>query len=115
MDKNEQSNGYLILDLRLKQAEKEIEQLRAELKQLSRDNSKGFIEVNDRIDKLQEFTIEVKMMMANYTSSQTEMKDNIKTIAASAGKDQGWRALVTDIIKISGIILGFILGGKWFG
>ena len=110
-----QGNGYVILDLRLKQAEKEIEDLKRELKELSRDNVKEFVEVHERIDKLHEFTIEVKMMLANFTTSQSEMKTDIKTIAASAGKDQGWRALLTDIIKIAGIILGFILGGKWLG
>lgn len=114
-DENNRGAGYEVLDLRLKHAEKEIEELKREIKQLSKDNAKGFNEVHDRIDKLNEFTIEVKLMMSNYTSSQTAMREDIKGIAASAGKDQGWRALLTDLIKAAILIIGFFATGKWLG
>lgn len=116
--------GYEVLALRLQNAEEEIKNLKQELKQTAKDNGQKFEEINDRIDRINEFTVEIRLMMANFTSAQLEMKDdfksshlemkeNIKTIAASAGKDAGWRALLTDIIKAVLMILGFILGGKW--
>ena len=107
--------GYEVLLLRLERTEEEIKELKRELKNTSKDNERKIEEINERIDSINEFTIEIRMMMQNFALAQSEMKEGIKGIAASAGKDQGWRALLTDIIKAVLMIVGFILGGKWFG
>ena len=107
--------GYEVLVLRLERAEEEIKELKKELKSTSKDNDAKFDEINDRIDTINEFAVEVRMMMQNFALAQSDMKGDIKGIAASAGKDQGWRALLTDIVKAVLMILGFILGGKWLG
>lgn len=105
--------GYAVLSVRLEAAEREIKELKKEMKDLSKDSSKGFNEVNDRIDELNIFTSEVKIMLSNFSVNQNEMKEDIKGIAASAGKDSGWRALITDIIKAVLLILGFFATGKF--
>ena len=110
-----EGTGYAILSLRLDTAEAEIKELKDAIKELSKDSTKGFSEVNDRIDELNLFTREVKIMLVNFSDTQVEMKSDIKGIAASAGKDQGWRALITDVIKAVLLILGFFATGKFLG
>jgi methyl-accepting chemotaxis protein len=107
--------GYAVLQLRIETLEREVAEIKGELKEQARDNAKGFNEINDRVDELSTITSEVKVMFANLTQSHQEMKEDIKGIAASAGKDQGWRALVTDLIKAVLLIIGFFATGKWLG
>lgn len=104
--------GYAVLQLRIETLEREVKDIKSEIKEQARDNKKGFTEINDRVDELATITTEIKVMFANLTQSNTEMKEDIKTIAASAGKDQGWRALVTDIIKLLIMLGTFIATGK---
>lgn len=115
--------GYAVLQLRIETLEREIKDIKSEIKEQAKDNKKGFTEINDRVDELATITSEVKIMFANLTQShkdlktdieknQQEMKEDIKIIAASAGKDQGWRALVTDIIKLLIMLGTFIATGK---
>jgi septal ring factor EnvC (AmiA/AmiB activator) len=104
--------GYAVLQLRIETLEREIKDIKSEIKEQAKDNAKGFTEINDRVDELATITTEIKVMFANLTQSNKEMKEDIKAIAASAGKDQGWRALITDIIKLLIMLGTFIATGK---
>ena len=118
----EKGTGYQILELKINSLEDKLRELKREIKDNTRDinkrfndNAKKYDELNDKVDDLEKTIGRIEYMFDSMNNSQSEMKTDIKTIAASAGKDQGWRALVTDIIKTTLMILGFILGGKWFG
>lgn len=129
--------GYAVLSLRVETLEQQLKEVKEELKVQSKDNAKGFTDINDRVDALTNFTTEVKIMLANFSENQKEMKEtsaesqkemkktladtvmdlkeDIKNIATSAGKDQSWRALLTDLIRVFIVIAGVIGGGKLFG
>ncbi|MGE7880168.1 hypothetical protein [Peribacillus muralis] len=129
--------GYSILDLRVKTLEEELKEVKKELKIQARDNAKGFTDINDRVDILTNFTTEVKIMLSNFSQNQkemkeasaenqkeikktlsetvTELKNDIKDIASLAGKDQGWRALISEIIKVVLTVASIIGGSKLLG
>ncbi|POD46297.1 hypothetical protein BKM15_26000 [Pseudomonas syringae pv. syringae] len=104
--------GYAVLSLRVETLEQEVKDLKKELKEHAKENTEDFIEVNDRVDDLATVTGRVEIMFANLTQTTKEMKADIKEIAASAGKDQGWRALITDIVKLIILIIVFVATGK---
>lgn len=119
---NENGTGYQLLELKIQNLEDKLKDIKKEIKDNNKDvvvkfndHDKKFDELHDRVDDLEKTIGRIEYMFDSMTKNHTEMKTDIKTIAASAGKDQGWRALLTDIIKIAGIILTFILTGKWIG
>lgn len=115
MADTQQGVGFDILKLKIETLEDKLKELKDEVKHQDRDNIKKFDEINDKVDELSSSITRIEIMFANIITSQTEMKDDIKTIATSAGKDSGWRALITDILKAVILIAGFFATGKWLG
>lgn len=109
-----ESVGYAILQLRIETLEREVKEIKKELKTQAKDNGDGFKEVNDRVDALASSQGRVEIMFANLIETTKEMKEDIKEIAASAGKDQDWRDVLKDIIKVVLIIAAYIGGSKIF-
>lgn len=107
--------GFDILKLKIENLEEKLKDLKKEVKDQDKDNVKKFDDLNDRVDDLASTINRIEFMFTNLTSTQNEMKDDIKTIANSAGKDSGWRALMTDVIKAVLLIAGFFATGKWLG
>ena len=115
MADSQQGVGFDILKLKIETLEDKLKDLKNEVKQQDRDNVKKFDEINDRVDDLSSSITRIEVMFANITTIQTEMKDDIKTIASTSGKDSGWRALITDIIKAVILIAGFFATDKFLG
>src|SRR4051812_39115998 len=104
--------GYAVLQLRIETLEREIKDIKNEMKEQSKDNIKEFNDLNDRVDDLATSQGRVEIMFTHVTQRLDKMDKSIETIAESAGKDQGWRALITDIIKLVILIISFIITGK---
>ena len=115
MADTQQGVGFDILKLKIETLEDKLKELKNEVKQQDRDNVKKFDEINDRVDDLSSSITRIEVMFTNIVTSQSEMKDDIKSIASSDGKDSGWRALITDILKAVILIAGFFATGKWLG
>lgn len=122
---NEQGTGYAVLDLRMGEAEKDIRELRDDLRNHINQN-------DDEHKKMQASIAESNLMVReiNFSTKQSatdisEMKQNSKesteriekkleALGAKTDKESGWRAIIMDIIKIIFLLIGFIATGKWF-
>lgn len=133
----EQGVGYQILELRVQTLERELKDVKNDLKDHTKLTGTGFTEINDRVDDLSLIVNEVKLITKNFTTIQSEMKDSfgvtqkemkdslsetikelkddIKEIAQSAGKDTKWVALTKEIIKAIILLAGIVATGKWIG
>lgn len=122
---NEQGVGYSLLNLRVGETEKDIKDLRDDLREHINKN-------DDEHKKMQASIAESNLMVReiNFSTKQTavdisDMKKNSKestdrieskleALGAKSDKESGWRAIVTDILKIILLLIGFIATGKWF-
>jgi uncharacterized membrane-anchored protein YhcB (DUF1043 family) len=96
-----------LVEHRLKTQQEKIEKLEIELRDFKKDTEEDFAETNEKVNKLATSQGRIELMLSN-------VSEKIDKIAESAGKDQGWRALVTDIVKVVLLILGFFATGKFF-
>lgn len=122
---NEQSSGYAVLDLRLSETEKDIHEIRKDLREHINKN-------DDEHKKMQASIAESNLMVReiNFSTKQTavdiaDMKINSKestdriekkleALGVKSDKESGWRAIIMDILKIIFLLIGFIATGKWF-
>lgn len=121
---NEQGVGYGLLDLRVGETEKDIKDLRDDLRNHINKN-------DDEHKKMQASIAESNLMVReiNFSTKQTavdisDMKQNSKesteriekkleALGAKTDKESGWRGIIIDLIKIILLILGFIATGKF--
>ena len=110
---SEQSAGYLVLDVRVKQLERELNEMRGDFK--------SHVSVNDAEHKEMRAGIadgalsmrEIKIMFSHIVETSDEMKDDIKTLGDASNKEKGWRAIIVDILKVILLLIGFIATGKF--
>ncbi|MBW3113017.1 hypothetical protein KYJ26_14300 [Bacillus sp. MCCB 382] len=94
--------------------EREMRDVKQELRDHVRENDIEHDKMNDDIVDVATSIGRVEIMFTHIKDTQSDMKQEISKIAASAGRDQGWRALITDLIKIILLICGFVASGKFF-
>ena len=118
---DENGAGYKILELKLQNMEDKIHGLKKEIKDIKKDNKEKFAdndekfeELNDKVSDSEKSMDRIQYSLDTLNKNQEEMKEDIKIIAASAGKDQNWRAVLTGIIKIGAIIMAYLLGDNLF-
>jgi predicted nuclease with TOPRIM domain len=99
---------------KLESQQKEINELKDGLKELKKDTAEDLEVANTKINKLATQNGRIELMLSNVTEKIENMGKSIDKVAESAGKDQGWRALMTDIVKVVLLILGFFATGKFF-
>lgn len=120
---NEQGAGYLVLDLRLTEAEKDIATVSAKLENHISKNDDEHKEMRNNIVESNLSVREIKLlhtqmftnlveMKENFKETSDEIKKDVKAMSAKNDKDNGWRAIIIDLIKVILMILGFIAGGK---
>lgn len=132
---NEQGTGYVVLDLRMTEAEKDIKAVSDKLENHISKNDDEHKELRAGIAEsnliAREINIKMSQMVQNsddmkrsfkestdemkkdFKESTDEIKTNMKAIGDSQNKEKGWRAVIQDLVKIILMILGFILGGKY--
>lgn len=94
--------------------EREMGDVKKELREHIRDNDIDHDKMNNDIVSAANSIGRVEIMFAHLKTTTEGMDKKIDDIAKSAGKDQGWRALITDLIKIILLITGFVASGKFF-
>lgn len=103
-----------LVEHRLRTQQKQIDKLHDELKEFKRETEKDLEESNEKITKLATSQGRIEIMFSNLSDKMEEIGLSVKTVAEAAGKDQGWRALITDIVKVILLIIGFFTTGKLF-
>jgi predicted transcriptional regulator len=98
---------------KVKNLEKGMIELRKDLKEHMKDNEEDFENLGKKLEDVATVQGRVEMMFTNLVETNKRMDKRIEDIAAAAGKDQGWRALIIDIIKAVVLILGFFATGKF--
>lgn len=121
---NENGAGYAVLDLRIAEAEKDIQSISNELKQHINKNDDEHKEMRANIAESTLSVREIKILMAQMATNSDEMKksfektsdeikENVKVLGEASNKEKGWRAIIVDILKVILLILGFIATGKF--
>ena len=94
--------------------EREMRDVKKELRDHVRENDVDHDKMNEDIVAASTSIGRVEIMFAHLKTTTEGMDKKIDDIAKSAGRDQGWRALITDLIKIILLISGFVASGKFF-
>lgn len=94
--------------------EREMREVRKELREHVRENDAEHDKMSDDIVEVATSIGRVEIMFSHLKMTTEGMDKKIDEIAKSAGRDQGWRALITDLIKIILLICGFVASGKFF-
>lgn len=121
---NEQATGYVVLDLRVSETEKDIKAVSDKLESHISKNDDEHKEMRANIAESTLSVREIKLMMAQMVSNTDDMKKNfkeatdeikadVKSLGDKSEKEKGWRAIVTDILKIIILIIIFIATGKF--
>lgn len=121
---NEQGTGYVVLDLRMSEAEKDIKAVNDKLDQHINKNDDEHKEMRANIAESTLSVREIKLLITqmavnsddmkkNFKETSDEIKAEVKALGAKSDKDSGWRAIIVDLIKVILIILGFIATGKF--
>lgn len=103
-----------LVEHKLNSQQREIESLKTELRDFKKEVEDDLEESNKKITKLATSQGRIELMFSNLSEKMEEIGLSVKTVAEAAGKDQGWRALITDIVKVILLILGFFATGKFF-
>ncbi|MCM3598729.1 hypothetical protein M4D55_23500 [Metabacillus idriensis] len=94
--------------------EREMREVKNELRTHIAKNSEEHDELNDDIAAAANSIGRVELMFTHLKTTNENMDKKIDEIAKSAGKDQGWRALLTDLIRGAVLIGGLIASGKFW-
>lgn len=120
----ESGAGYAVLDLRMTEAEKDIQKISDKLEQHINKNDDEHKEMRANIAESTLSVREIKILMAQMATNSDEMKksfektsdeikENVKVLGEASNKEKGWRAIIVDILKVILLILGFIATGKF--
>ncbi|UXR28828.1 hypothetical protein [Bacillus paranthracis] len=108
-----------------------LEQLESELQEIKESQKDGFKEIkkehkefqekvenkfeklNEQVDEVASFNDRIEIMFSNFLESQRELKEDVSKIAEKVDKEQGWRGIIIDILKLAAVIISFIATGKW--
>ncbi|PAF19764.1 hypothetical protein [Terribacillus saccharophilus] len=103
-----------LVEHKLNSQQREIESLKTELRDFKKEVEDDLEESNKKITKLATSQGRIEIMFSNLSEKMEEIGLSVNRVAEAAGKDQGWRALITDIVKVILLILGFFATGKFF-
>jgi hypothetical protein len=92
--------------------EREMRELKSDFKELKKENAIEHDELDKKLTDSASSVGRIEIMFAHMNQRMDKMDKSIDTIAVAAGKDQGWRALITDIIKAIILIAAFFATGK---
>ena len=132
---NEQGTGYVVLDLRMTEAEKDIRSIDDKFERSIRSVNKrleNHIDKNDDEHKelragiaesnliAREINIKMAQMVQNsdemkktFREATDEIKVDVKALGVKSDKQGGWQAIVYDLVKVILLIVGFIATGKF--
>lgn len=108
------ADSVAVLVEKVRVLEREMGHVKKELREHIRDNDTEHDKLNADIVSAASSIGRVELMFAHLKDTTEGMDKKIDDIAKSAGKDQGWRALITDLLKIILLIGGFVASGKFF-
>lgn len=108
------ADSMAVLVEKVRVLEREMGDVKKELREHIRDNDVEHDKMSDDIVATATSIGRVEIMFAHLKTTTEGMDRKIDDIAKSAGKDQGWRALVTDLIKGVLLIGGLIASGKFW-
>jgi chromosome segregation ATPase len=110
-----------VLTERLKSVEREIIELKREHREHRDKIDEKFEKVNIKIDDVEDdigqmstFNEKLDVMFQHLLKSHDEMKADIGKIADKVEKEQGWRGIMIDVLKLAAVIITFVATGKWF-
>lgn len=103
-----------LVEHKLISQQREIDSLKTEIREFKKEVEEDLEESNKKITRLATSQGRIEIMFANLSDKMEEIGLSVKTVAEAAGKDQGWRALITDIVKVVLLIIGFFTTGKLF-
>lgn len=106
--------GFQILELQIQTIRQDLKDLRDDFKQHVKDNKDDHEVMEKDIIASASAIGRIEIMLSHIVETNREIKKQVGEIATAAGKDQGWRALITDIIKAILVIGGYIAAGKFF-
>lgn len=121
---NEQGAGYGVLDLRVSETEKDIREIRNDLRDHINKNDEEHKEMRANIAESTLSVREIKLMITQMATNSEEMKktfketsdeikSDVKKLGDASDKEKGWRGIIVDILKIILLLIGFIATGKF--
>jgi predicted nuclease with TOPRIM domain len=98
----------------IKESQKEgFKEIKKEHKEFQQKVETKFEKLNEQVDEVASFNDRIEIMFSNFLESQRELKEDVSKIAEKVDKEQGWRGIIIDILKLAAVIISFIATGKW--